>query len=261
MSRTSFSNVQEIVEGVQAGAMEAKQHLYCLLEQYHYPNVSGYLINNGGHVQDVEDKFQDAVIILLQAIEQGQFRLKQISLKSHSDQLGAYLMRTVQNLWKKELRWRRRPALEVEDIYEDLSIDIFAGIVAEEFEALHEDCQVVLQRYFIQEMSTRKIGTVLHTSTQNIKARIVSCVDKLLSNLRFLNDTELSSAVWETVKRSMEDIDPKCQQLIGAFYLKGKNLSDIAKEMGYASGHSATEQKRKCIKNLNKALVQHLLKA
>ncbi len=261
MSRSRFTNVQDIIAGVKGGEMEAKQHLYLFMEKYHYRNVSAYLINKGGHAQDVEDKFQDAMIVLLQAIESERFRIKQVSLKSYSDQLGAYFMRTIQNLWKKELRWRQRPAIATEDAYEDVSVDIFAGIVEEEFGQLHSDCQAVLSKYFIDELSTRRIGTELNISTQNVKNRIARCVEKLLGNLQFLNDTELSSKVWEIVSQGLDDLDPKCRQLIQSFYLRGQGLREIAHELGYSNSHSATEQKRKCIKHLNKAVVHHLLKA
>lgn len=261
MSRNSFTNIQEVIEGVKEGEMEAKQHLYLFMEKYHFQSVSAYLLNNGGHAQDIEDKFQDAIIALLQAIEAGRFRLKQVSLKSYSDQLGAYFMRTVQNLWKKELRWRGRPPIEVEAFYEDVSIDIFAGIVEEEFGQLHTDCQTILSKYFIDELSTRRIGTELNTTTQHIKNSIASCVDKLLNKLQFLNDTRLSNKVWELVKQGLDDLDPKCQQLIQSFYIRGQGLKEIARSLGYSSSHSATEQKRKCIKQLNKAVVNHLLKA
>ncbi len=260
MSRSSFTNILEIIEGVRKGEMEAKQHLYLFMEKYHFQNISAHLLNNGGHAQDVEDKFQDAMIVLLQAIEAERFRLKQVSLKSYSDQLGAYFMRTVQNLWKKELRWRRRPSIEVEAFYEDVSIDIFAGIVEEEFGQLHSDCQAILNKYFIDGLSTRRIGKELNTTTQNVKNSIARCVDKLLSKLQFLNDTALSTKVWDVVKQGLDDLDPKCQQLIQSFYLRGKGLKEIAQGLGYSSSHSATEQKRKCIKQLNKAVVNHLLK-
>lgn len=261
MTRSTFTNIQEIIEGVKDGEMEAKQHLYLFMEKYHFQNVSAYLLNRGAHSQDVEDKFQDAMIVLLQAIATEKFRLKQVSLKSYSDQLGAYVMRTIQNLWKKEMRWRSRPAIATENVYEDVSIDIFAGIVEEEFNLLHTDCQTVLSKYFIDDLSTRKIGTELNTSTQNVKIRIARCVDKLLNNLQFLNDTELSAKVWEVVSQGLEDLDPKCRQLIQSFYLKGLGLKEIASKFGYSNSHSATEQKRKCIKHLNKAVVNHLLKA
>ncbi|MBX2876653.1 MAG: sigma-70 family RNA polymerase sigma factor [Saprospiraceae bacterium] len=261
MSRSRFTNVQEIIEGVKGGEMEAKRHLYLFMEKYHYQSVSAYLVNNGGHAQDVEDKFQDAMIVLLQAVEAEKFRLKPVSLKSFSDQLGSYFMRTIQNLWKKELRWRRRPAIAVEDFYEDVSIDLFAGIVEEEFGQLHTDCQIVLSKYFLDGLSTRRIGTELNTTTQNVKTRIGRCVEKLLNNLQFLNDTELSTKVWEVVRQGLDDLDPKCRQLIQSFYLRGQSLKDIAKNLGYSNSHSATEQKRKCIKHLNKAVVNHLMKA
>lgn len=260
MSRSRFSNVAEIIEGVQEGEMEAKQHLYLFMEKYHYQSLSAYLLNNSGHAQDVEDKFQDAMIVLFQSIEAGRFQLKQVSLKSYTDQLGAYFMRTAQNLWKKELRWRRRPAIEVEAFYQDVSIDIFAGIVEEEFGQLHINCQAVLSKYFIDGLSTRKIGTELNTTTQNVKNSIARCVDKLLNNLQFLNDTALSTKIWDTVQQGLDDLDPKCKELIQAFYLRGQSLKEIARGLGYANGHSATEQKRKCLKQLNKAVVHHLLR-
>lgn len=260
MSRSRFTNIQDIIGGVREGEMKAKQLLYLFMEKYHSQSVSAYLVNNGGYAQDVEDKFQDAFIVLLQAIESERFRLKPVSLKSYSDQLGAYFMRTVQNLWKKELRWRKRPTIIAEDFYEDVGIDIFAGIVEEEFGQLHADCQAVLSKYFMDGLSTRRIGSDLNISTQNVKNRITRCVDKLLNNLRFLNDTELSTKIWEIVSQGLDDLDPKCRQLIQSFYLKGQGLKEIASKLGYSSSHSATEQKRKCVKQLNKAIVHNLLK-
>lgn len=64
--------------------------------EYCFPAVSGYIVQNSGTIEDAEDIFQEAVIVLLQKIRQPDFVL--------SSSLKTYLYAISKNLWLKRLR-------------------------------------------------------------------------------------------------------------------------------------------------------------
>ncbi|MHC6201040.1 RNA polymerase sigma factor [Elizabethkingia miricola] len=66
------------------------------LYQYCFPVVSGYIVQNTGTIEDAEDIFQEAVIVLLQKIRQPDFVL--------SSSLKTYIYAVSKNLWLKRLR-------------------------------------------------------------------------------------------------------------------------------------------------------------
>lgn len=82
----------------------------------YYPSIAGYIKANKGSEQDAEDVFQEAVIVLLDKVNQPNFELT-ASLKT-------YLFSIARNLWLKHLRDKKMTVtggfegVDVEDINE-----------------------------------------------------------------------------------------------------------------------------------------------
>lgn len=256
---STFNSVNEIVEAVVLGDRKGKRLLYLLLKEKCFPNVRSYIGKRGGNIADAEDKFQDAMIVLMDAIQKEKFRIRQLSTKSPVGQLCSYVMQVVKNLWKKELQWRNRPPLPVER-HETIHFDLFSGVVAEKFESLEEECRSLLVLYFQQKKSPRTIGRELGWVTEKVKKQLSGCMTHLLKDIGQLMQNGFSEDLDQLVRESVASLEEHCQKLLSQFYYSKKSMTEIAQEMGYASARSATEQKHKCMKHVNKAVVKHLLK-
>jgi RNA polymerase sigma factor (sigma-70 family) len=67
-----------------------------ILYQFYFPAIANYVTNNYGNAEDAEDVFQEAIIVLLQKLRQGNFRL--------TSSLKTYLFAIAKNLWLNRLR-------------------------------------------------------------------------------------------------------------------------------------------------------------
>lgn len=258
MSRT-FNSVSEIVAAVSDGDRRGASLLYSLLKQSCLPTVKSYILKRGGNDEDVDDKFQDAVLVVIDAIQQKKFRIRAISQRSGTGQLCAYTMQVVKNLWKKELSWRNRPLLQVDNV-EPVHFDLFTGMIAEKFEFLDEGCREVLQQYFLLQKSPRVIAREKRWSTEDTKKRLSACIESLLRDVGQLMQEGFTDQLNGVIKESLDNIETRCKTLLTLFYFEKLSMADIATSMGYANARSATEQKNKCMKHVGKQVAGQLLK-
>ncbi len=258
-NESHYDSISEIIKAAAAGEQSGKVLLYRLLKEKSWPIVLAYVKNRNGSREDAEDKFQDGVLILLDAVENGKFKLRKSIVRSHADQLSAYLMQTVKNLWKKELRWRARPPLPFET-EESPNFEFFSGMIAEKFEDMQDACQTLLTHFFLQKKSPRIIGNESGLSTEEVKTQLAKCTNKLLKDVGQLQSGDFADNLSQILKTSVETLESRCQELLQLFYFDKKNMTEIALKMGYANARSATEQKNKCMKHLQKAAARSLLK-
>ncbi|SHK94410.1 RNA polymerase sigma factor, sigma-70 family [Chitinophaga jiangningensis] len=73
---------------------------YTDLYQHSFPAICHYIQQNSGNEQDAEDIFQEALLVLLEKINNPDFRL--------TASLNTFLFAVARNLWLKELRNRSR---------------------------------------------------------------------------------------------------------------------------------------------------------
>ena len=74
MSR-NFNSVTEIVTAVSDGDRRGTSLLYTLLKQDCLSTIRSYIVKRGGNDEDANDKFQDAVLVVIDAIQQGKFQI------------------------------------------------------------------------------------------------------------------------------------------------------------------------------------------
>jgi RNA polymerase sigma factor (sigma-70 family) len=75
-----------------------------VLYTFYFPSVAAYITQNAGSIQDAEDIFQEAIIVLLQKVRQPDFLL--------TSSLKTYLFAIAKNLWLKRLRDNKRIPVE-----------------------------------------------------------------------------------------------------------------------------------------------------
>ena len=254
------ATLKALIEAIQSGDSEAEALLYLFLRDESYPSIRKYIINRSGDEEDAQDFFQDAFMICLDAIKKGKFTLNRFNLRSAGNQIGAYLMSVVKNLWRKELRWRGRGEVQLEEgTKEIMSFDLFANLIKDAFEVLGDECQEVLSLYFRENYSPRVIGSKLGKKTEVVKTQLAKCIDKLLKDIGHLLGENHQDKLQELMIQSLDDLEERCQKILKLFYFERKSMTELAEELGYANAHSVTEQKRRCMIRLNHAVVNRLM--
>jgi RNA polymerase sigma factor (sigma-70 family) len=57
---------------------------------------------------------------------------------------------------------------------------------------------------------------------------------------------------FELMDRALQHLGEPCKELLESYYLRKKNMSEIAKEFGYTNAENAKNQKYKCLMRLKK---------
>lgn len=254
------TSLKSLADRARSGDSEAEALLYRYLSRECCPKIESYIRNRGGMPEDARDLFQDAVLVLLEAIKAGRFAFNALSLRSYGGQLCAYLTAVVRNLWLKELRWRGR---DQEDWSEGgeaaLSLDLFSALVREAFLELGEDCRQLLVFYFKEKLSPRVIAGKTEQSTEEVKKQLSGCVDSLLKDIGRYLGKEHQGKLVEMMKEGMDELEERCRTILNLFYFERRSMSELAEQLGYANAHSVTEQKRRCMERLHYAVVNRLV--
>lgn len=101
-----MNNEQKIIDGIIAGDETVIKSFY----KRNYLAIKGYVLQNSGSIQDVEDVFQDAMVILYQKLRSGSLTL-QASIHT-------YFYGICKNLWRSRLRSHRKEIL-TDTLYDD----------------------------------------------------------------------------------------------------------------------------------------------
>jgi RNA polymerase sigma factor (sigma-70 family) len=62
---------------------------------------------------------------------------------------------------------------------------------------------------------------------------------------------------FEMMERALQNLGEPCKELLESYYLRKKNMSEIAKEFGYTNADNAKNQKYKCLMRLKKIFFGH----
>jgi RNA polymerase sigma factor (sigma-70 family) len=62
---------------------------------------------------------------------------------------------------------------------------------------------------------------------------------------------------FELMERALQTLGEPCKELLENYYLRKKNMSEIAKEFGYTNADNAKNQKYKCLMRLKKIFFGH----
>lgn len=253
------TSLKSLADRARSGDPKAEALLYRYLSRECYPKIESYIRNRGGMPEDARDLFQDAFLVLLEAIKAQKFAFNPLSLRSYSGQLCAYLMTVARNLWLKELRWRGRDKESRSESGEEaLSLDLFSALIREAFLELGEDCRQLLIFHFKEKLSPRVIAGKTGQSTAEVKKQLSDCVDSLLKDIgRFLGKEHQGKLI-EMMEEGMDELEERCRTILKLFYFERRSMSELAEQLGYASAHSVTEQKRRCMERLNYAVANRL---
>ncbi len=183
--------MQYIDEGILEGILLRDNDVINYVYKVYYPSINFFITSNSGIEEDVEDIFQESLIIIYRKLKEKNLKLVNCSFKT-------YLYSVCRNLWLKELEKRRNRKESIIADSEDF-IDVNEGIsdVQDEneryklyqvyFEKLGDDCKKVL-KLFLDKVSLREIAKIMgYGSEKYAKKRKYQCKEMLVNMIK--NDT------------------------------------------------------------------------
>jgi RNA polymerase sigma factor (sigma-70 family) len=72
-----------------------------------------------------------------------------------------------------------------------------------------------------------------------------------------INMYEHRTRDFELMEKALQHLGEPCKEILESYYLRKKNMSEIAKEFGYTNADNAKNQKYKCLMRLKKIFFGH----
>ncbi len=152
------SNDQRIITGIINGNDKVLNQFY--RENIRY--IQGYILRNYGNEQDVEDVFQDAMVVLYQKLRSGVLEI--------NVPITTYFYGICKNTWRNRLRKNKRLIIGEEfEVYEKTSYDISVGetehkekehLYRKHFQNLSADHRKILHLFF-EGKSMKEISLII----------------------------------------------------------------------------------------------------
>ncbi|QSW87216.1 MULTISPECIES: sigma-70 family RNA polymerase sigma factor [Flavobacterium] len=158
---------------------------YRLLYKFYFPSVASYIKQNNGNIEDAEDIFQEAIMVLFQKVKEPQFVL--------TSSLKTYLYAISKNLWLKKLRDTRIKIIDDEQSLSDYKKEV--TFLETESENLREEklenwlqkitshCQNIIRALFFYEVPMQhlmvKMGWKNPHSASNQKHKCIQQIKKV----------------------------------------------------------------------------------
>jgi RNA polymerase sigma factor (sigma-70 family) len=129
-----------------------------LLYSFYFPTVASFVRQNSGNLEDAEDIFQEAIIVLLHKVRQPDFAL--------TSSLKTYLYAISKNLWLKRLRGHRHIIVDDFDDYltetDSFTVEIKPEKTKEEkletwLSKVTQQCQNILKALFFYNEPMEKL--------------------------------------------------------------------------------------------------------
>jgi RNA polymerase sigma factor (sigma-70 family) len=170
---------QELIDGIANGSTESLRIIY----KDHFSLVAQFIIKNSGSEEDAKDVFQEAVIVLYDKINKGDFKL--------SSRLQTYIYSVSRFIWLKKLRNNDRlhtslydeleETLAVEDDFEESEAkEMQFHLMEESLSLLGEPCQTIIQDFYIHDLSMQEICDKFgYTNANNAKTQKYKCLQRL----------------------------------------------------------------------------------
>jgi RNA polymerase sigma factor (sigma-70 family) len=176
----------EILDGIKKRSAVVLEYVY----EECYPLIKNLVLKNSGDQEDVQDVFQDAMVILFKKVKHNELEL-QCAFKT-------YLFSICNHLWLQKLEKRKkettafRNVAQTTDLTEDELIEIYDEeaekyrIYQKHYLSLDKECQNLLS-LFLKKNSIREIADMMGYKTEKYaKVKKYRCKEEL--KRRITND-------------------------------------------------------------------------
>lgn len=170
---------QELVDGIAQGSSEALKIVY----QTNFSLISQFVVQNSGNAEDAKDVFQEAIIILYDKINKGDFVL--------SSRLQTYIYSVSRFIWLKKLNSKDLLITSLyqeledtlvfeDDIEESQTKEVQFHLMEESLSLLGEPCQSIILDFYIHNLSMQDICEKFgYTNANNAKTQKYKCLQRL----------------------------------------------------------------------------------
>jgi len=144
----------------------------------YYPVVKKYILKNGGEIGDIEDIFQEGILITYRKIKSPDFQL--------TASLQTYLFSVCKNLWSEHIRKKKTTTvldvnvLEDKVSEEDSTSDQISSKLHELIKNLGNPCKEILTRFYFYK---EKMGVICkkmnYGSVNSAKTQKYKCLERL----------------------------------------------------------------------------------
>ncbi|MCB0806527.1 MAG: sigma-70 family RNA polymerase sigma factor [Bacteroidales bacterium] len=173
-------------ENILSGIKERDTKVLNFIYDSYFQQIRAFVLNNHGTLEDAQDTYQDAVLVIYQKIVNEGLEL--------TCSFSTYLYSVCRLIWLKQLGKRRLNNLYTEDLesFVILGDDIFQEYEAVERYKLYQDhfnklsysCQKVLE-LFLAKIPLKEIARILgFKNEQYAKKRKFQCKEKLVESIK-----------------------------------------------------------------------------
>lgn len=181
-NKPTSASSSELLERLRLGDNAAFKEVY----RQHYRSTVAFVKANSGNEDDARDVFQEALLVLVKNLRNGEFRL--------TVDLGAYLYAVMRNLWLHRLRSRRtRPEVGLTDetpLPDSGVSDMEVLFVEQVFEEKHHtvkellktlktECQKLIEYAYYHQLSAAEIAGLLGYAESFVKVKKHRCMEAL----------------------------------------------------------------------------------
>jgi len=169
---------QEFLDGMRNRDSEAFK---CLYERFF--NLTNFVNENSGNLEDTKDVFQDNIIIAIKCISKPDFKL--------SSKLSTFLRGIIQRVWWAKLRKNKdllsndmekivnQVIVDNSDIEEKRNREKKHLLIEKLFKSLGEDCQKLLHMSFFERLKGKDIATKMNFKEDYVRQKKFRCMTQL----------------------------------------------------------------------------------
>ena len=173
-------------ENILRGIKERDTKVLDFIYDSYYQQIRAFILNNHGTLEDAQDIYQDAVLVIYQKLTNDNLNL--------TCSFNTYLYSICRLLWLKNLEKKRLNNLYTEDLesFVILGDDLYTEyeyierykLYQDHFRKLSFSCQKVLE-LFLARISLREIARILgFKNEQYAKKRKFQCKEKLIQSIQ-----------------------------------------------------------------------------
>jgi RNA polymerase sigma factor (sigma-70 family) len=141
---------------------------------------------------------------------------------------------------------------DARDIFQEAMIVLYEKARSGDFEL---NCQIRTYLYSV----SRRLWLKRLQQLNRYSADLVS-TDNVVAVEDDLEEHNRRDAEFDMMNKAMGSLGEPCKSLLEAFYLKKKNMQEIAADFGYTNAENAKTQKYKCLVRLKKLFFSHYKK-
>ena len=174
----SLGQDKYLLEGLAIQDKNAIESIY----KSNFTMIQNLIINNKGTLNDAEDIFQEAMIVLYQKSIDKEFQL--------NCQLKTYLYSVSKRLWLKKLQSIQRFGIQADDVEDFISVESDLqkhqqeqnqfSIMENAMEKIGEPCKSLLEAFYIHRKQMQEIANQFsYTNANNAKTQKYKCLVRL----------------------------------------------------------------------------------